>query len=277
MIIKSLEHTSTTDILNTFNLSFSDYFIAFALSLEQLEQKLKSEDIDLSISVGAFHENQLVGFILHGKRKLNNISTFYNAGTGVIPCERGQNLTQRMYQFCIPTLIAKNLKQGFLEVISNNDAAISIYKKVGFKTTRSLPCYKGIPQIKPANIAVGIRALDTVDWNLFKSFWDWNPTWQNQPETLNSISETLKTLAAYYNDMLIGYMIYNPKTNKIHQFAINNTHRHLGIATHIFDYVSKGKSVTLINIDQNDVATNSFLNTLKLEQFLTQYEMTILL
>ncbi|MEH6535862.1 MAG: GNAT family N-acetyltransferase [Psychroserpens sp.] len=277
MKITTLEHVKLNELLDTFNLSFSDYFVTIKLNFEQLKHKMISEDIDLSISVGAFNGGKLVGFILHGKRELDGIKTFYNAGTGVIPKARGQKLTKRMYVFCLPLLQNKKFQQGILEVISNNQTAIPIYKSIGFEITRHLPCYKGIPQTNQINQQLSFKKIDTINWNLIKSFWDWKPTWQNQPETINILSNTLEITVAYLNNVLVAYIIYNHESNRINQFAVHKLYRNQDIGSTLFNHVSKGKSVSLINVDGDDLQTNSFLKHLRLETFLTQFEMKIAL
>ena len=87
----NLSEINNKDILDCFNLSFSDYSIPFKLNLEQLENKLRNENINKDISVGAFNKNKLVGFVLHGDRIKDRNRIAYNAGTGVIPTQRGQN------------------------------------------------------------------------------------------------------------------------------------------------------------------------------------------
>lgn len=47
--IRNLENLSSTTLVATFNLSFSDYLVPFSLTKEQLEQKMKSENISLKI------------------------------------------------------------------------------------------------------------------------------------------------------------------------------------------------------------------------------------
>jgi len=277
MKITTLEYTKVDTILDTFNLSFSDYFVPFKLDIEQLKHKITSENIDLTISIGAFKDEKLVGFILHGYRHQDGKKTFYNAGTGVIPKERGQKLTKKMYVFCKPLLQEKNFKQGVLEVISNNEAAIPIYKSIGFKITRELSCYRGIPEIQHINENVILKDIEVINWETYKTFWDWKPTWQNHPETLNSLSKTLKTIVAHLNNSPVGYMIYNPKTNRINQLAVHKAYRNQKIGSTLFKHVSSGKSVSLINIDGHDIHTNAFLKDLNLEHFLTQFEMKILL
>ena len=92
---QTLENISTDKILEVFNLAFSDYIIPFCLTKEQLEDKIKSESIRLEFSVGAFENNQLIGFILHGFDVVDNMKVIYNGGTGVIPAKRGNKATAK--------------------------------------------------------------------------------------------------------------------------------------------------------------------------------------
>lgn len=147
MTIKTLEGISSQEILEVFNHSFSDYFIPFKLTHEQLVDKMKADRTDLSLSVGAFENDKLVAFILHGFDTINNEKIVYNGGTGVIPENRGAGLTKQMYSFILPLLKKKGIHKLLLEVISNNVQAIKSYKKSGFKVKRTLTCYKGTIKI----------------------------------------------------------------------------------------------------------------------------------
>ena len=62
--IHTLEKVNLHEILTVFNESFSDYFVPIKISLEQLQTKITSENIQMEISVGAFINNKLVGFIM---------------------------------------------------------------------------------------------------------------------------------------------------------------------------------------------------------------------
>jgi len=85
MEIKTLENIDKKDILHVFNKSFSDYFIPFKLTEEQLNSKMLADKTNLNLSVGVFENKNLIAFILHGFDKINNEKVIYNGGTGVIP------------------------------------------------------------------------------------------------------------------------------------------------------------------------------------------------
>ena len=85
MKITTLETSNIEDILSVFNSSFSDYSIPLQLNISQLKSKIEVDHVDLSLSVGAFENEKLVGFVLHGTSILNGEKVAYNGGTGVIP------------------------------------------------------------------------------------------------------------------------------------------------------------------------------------------------
>lgn len=108
MELKTLSNTSTEDILSVFNLSFSDYIVPFHLSIEQLTTKIAAEKINPDISVGAFEDGRLVGFILQAEKTGSGEKIIYNGGTGVVPESRGKGLVRKMYDFIIPILKERN-------------------------------------------------------------------------------------------------------------------------------------------------------------------------
>ena len=131
--LRTLENISTERLLETFNLSFSDYIVPFYLTKEQLENKIQSESIKLEFSVGAFEDNRLIAFILHGYDTIDNLKIVYNAGTGVIPAKRGNKLTAKLYEYALTILHKNDIDKVLLEVITTNKAAIKTYKNIGFK------------------------------------------------------------------------------------------------------------------------------------------------
>lgn len=275
MHIKTLESISPEKVLETFNLAFSDYMIPINLSSEQFKQKLFTENIDLGISVGVFNENTLVGFILHGNRLLDGKKTFYNAGTGVIPAERGHALTTRMYDFILPLLKKQGYNQGLLEVISTNEAAIHVYKKTGFTRTRSLECYRGSPQSLFVDSEIEMEETKALDWELFQRFWDWMPAWQYMPETIDLESDSLRKTLAKKDGVIVGYALLDRKSNRLKHLAVSKAHRKQLIGSSMIAYLSPGKALSVINVDGNDDATNAFMRKLGLEHFLRQYEMSL--
>lgn len=277
MRIQILKGLDTRTIVKIFNESFADYFTPFNLSADQLDAKMKADKTDLSLSAGAFDKKKLVGFILHGYDEIDNKKIVYNAGTGVIPKKRGAGLTQKMYQFILPILKEKKIDILQLEVITQNIQAIRSYEKSGFKTERKVLCYKGEAKISGVNNSVKIKNMPEYDWDLMKSFWDVQPTWQNSKRVLDSsINDTL-SLGAYLDNELVGYVIFSPDHQRIHQVAINRDFRRKKIASTLLGEVltTCGNNLSIINVDESSKSTQDFLKSLGFENYLDQYEMKL--
>ena len=135
--IKDLNSISITELVVVFNHAFEDYIIPIGLTKEVLESKIDHEHIQLNLSVGAFVDNNLVGFILTGVENDNGAYSIYNAGTGVIPEYRGMNFMRQMYSFLDQNLKSIHVKQHLLEVITTNHKAVHLYTSLGFNISRT--------------------------------------------------------------------------------------------------------------------------------------------
>lgn len=277
MEIKTLRGINIKDILNVFNESFSDYFIPFQLSEEQLTSKMLADKVNLDLSVGVFENSNLIAFILHGFDKINNEKIIYNGGTGVIPKKRGSGLTKQMYHFILPLLIEKGINKLLLEVITENAQAIKSYEKSGYKIERELLCYKGEISISNTNNNLAIKKLQDYNWNLMESFWDISPTWQNSKNVVNELRYNNISLGAYIQKQLVGYIIYNPNNKRLQQIAINKNFRQIKIASTLILKLIEGygRTLSIINVDKSLKSVNIFLEKIGFEKNLEQLEMKL--
>jgi ribosomal protein S18 acetylase RimI-like enzyme len=277
MEFNTLKGIETKDILHVFNESFSDYFIPFQLTEEQLDSKMLADKVNLNLSVGVFENGNLIAFILHGFDKINSEKIIYNAGTGVIPKKRGSGFTKQMYHFILPVLKEKGINKLFLEVIAENIQAIKSYEKSGYKIERELSCYKGEISISNINNNLEINKLQDYNWNLMQSFWDISPTWQNSNNVVNELRNTNISLGAYIKNQLVGYIIYNPNNKRLQQIAINKNFRQRKIAsTLMWKLIEKyGNTFSIINVDKSSKSVNTFLTKIGFEKNLEQLEMKL--
>ncbi len=273
--IKSLEEIEVDELLDTTNLAFSDYIVPFKISKEQLVEKMHSENVCLAYSAGVFEHNNLIGYILNFSKKYDGKLFVYNGGTGVIPTKRGNRLTVKMYDYLIPIFKKDKVDTLLLEVLVNNFPAIKTYEKVGFEISRTLKCFRGTINPKIEKITADIRQLDYCDLELFSSFWDFQPTWQNSREVLQKLKQTNTAIGAFIDDELVGYVIYNPSTKRVNSFAVKKQHRNKLIGKNLFAYISQHfcNTITIINIDENAAPTIKFLENIGLENYVNQYEM----
>ncbi|KFF22849.1 GNAT family N-acetyltransferase [Chryseobacterium sp. JM1] len=277
MEIRSLENTTTEELLAVFNTSFSDYIVPFHLSLEQLELKITADKIDVKLSVGAFESEKLAGFILFAEKEEDGKRIVYNAGTGVIQEFRGQGLVRKMYDYRLPLFKERKTDVLILEVIEGNDPAIRAYQNLGFKIVRRLLCFNGIIDIKEKKSEIVIKEIETFQWEVVRSFWDIEPSWQSSIPVLDRILQDCRILGAYKDEQLVGYAIYNPAVRKVYQIAVDKNKRNQGIGTQLFSAIGEmtdGQAISVNNIDDSSVNTAAFLeNTVGLKNWGSQFEM----
>jgi GNAT superfamily N-acetyltransferase len=275
--IRTLENSSIKEIAETFNLAFSDYIVPFHLNEEQLERKIKSESVNLSLSPAAFRDDKLVGFILHGQDIVDGNLVMYNAGTGVVPKERGNKITAQLYNYILPQLKKEGASKVILEVITENNAAISTYSKIGFKLYRHLNCFKGQLQLEENKKSYNIKTLDAIQWDELERFWDFEPSWPNSSRTLEKAGAMNIFIGIYDGKTLAGYLVYNPSAKRVQQFAGAKDQRNKGLAQELFRHVANNYSreISIINVDGRSAETNKFLQEIGLQHFISQQEMEL--
>jgi len=93
---KTLENTIMETLYKTFLNAFSDYQVKTDLSFWKFQRMLERRGYVSEVSIGAFENQALVGFVLNGFRNWNGKLTVYDTGTGVIGEYRKQGITSNM-------------------------------------------------------------------------------------------------------------------------------------------------------------------------------------
>jgi ribosomal protein S18 acetylase RimI-like enzyme len=282
MEFHTLEQIPIEALRTCFNASFADYELPLQMDETAFIHKLIVEDINLSISVGAFYNNALVGFILFGLDTVNGTVTAWDGGTGVIPAYRGQQLTQRMFEYAAPILKGKGTKRVILEVLENNIGAHRIYQKIGFKDVRKLHAYKGYFGSTHQQSHT-IEVQTNYDTNTLTNLCDWQPAWQQMNNRVSNWGDAVTTIAIKQGRNIIAYAHYTTlnkhatPSRRVLQFAVAKEHRRQGSATALFQHIAGDNSlpITVINVDEHSDNSNSFLKSIGLECFVSQYEMEI--
>ena len=96
---QSLQEISMQQLAECFNLAFSDYEQPIRFTLESLKYYLTASAVDLSLSFGAFCEDQMVAFILNSSGMYQDQRVVFDAGTGVIPGHRGKKVFSGLFEY----------------------------------------------------------------------------------------------------------------------------------------------------------------------------------
>lgn len=276
MRLHNLQEISIEKITDCFNKAFENYFVPIKLSTEQLSSKLKSENISLEYSVGVTIDKELAGFVLIGIDNEKKIA--YNAGTGVIPKYRGQQITEKMYPFVLSKLKEIGIKNHLLEVICENSKAIKIYESLGYFVLRKVNCYKGkVSEASHDNYK--IESIELPDEAKVKSFWTHYPTYQNTMHCIKSNPEKHSAFGLFDKEKLIGYIIFDRNSFRIKQFGVDEAFRNEGLGHQLFYHVQQlapEKEISIINIDEEDFEINDFLQNIGLKYLISQFEMKLI-
>ncbi len=270
-------------LYSTFIKAFSDYAVKMQPSKEQFFEMLTRRGVRYDLSVGAFSGHQLIGFNLNALDLWKGRLTVYDTGTGVTPEYRGQGIASQIFAFSFPKLKQVSAQQYILEVIDTNVSAIRVYEKVGFREVRKLESFKlsgGVTRGPVEELTgVDLRIESKPDWELFQSFWDWEPSWQN---SINSIKRSLDSkvlVCAFSEGCCVGYGIVYTSNGDIPQLAIDKGYRRRGIGTRLLQSLEmqiKSEQIgRMINIDASAEGTLGFCEAVGMRKIVNQHEMLL--
>lgn len=273
--IATLKDVSIPQLTNAFNSAFEGYAVPMRMSEDQLIQKIHAECIDLSLSAGAFDNNEIVGFILIGIDTVDGVKTAWEGGTGVLKGYRGKRLSVQIFEYIFPVLKASGVKRIQIEMLETNEPMYRIHSGLGFNVTRKLHAYKGIPSGKP-NPNHRVEILTDPDIESLKMMDDWQPAWQQMNKRVAGWGDKITTIGIKDNDNIVAYAHYDAERNRVFQFAVDNQYRRRGMGTAMFQYMSKGtESLSVINVSQHSQDARAFLDATGLQNFINQYEMSM--
>ena len=271
-----LSANDSTKLFECFLEAFSDYQVDMRVSREEFEQRLVRDGVRLEISAGAFDATRMVGFYMNALGEWQGEPTAYDAGTGVIPAYRRQGIAEEIFAFMMPRLKEASVKQYLLEVLTGNERAVALYRKLGFVDTRRLAVFRrSAPLFTEAGPEV--RRIDEPDWEWFKSFWDGDPSWQNSIDAVERIPNDRVLVCAYVDETCVGYGVAFKPFVSLMQLAVAHAYRRKGLGSRILSALQREASGTeslkVSNIDEGLKGTLAFYESNGFKMVLEQYEM----
>ena len=276
-----LSSADTNSLYECFLAAFSDYQdnyqVDMQMSQEQFRQRLVRDGVRLEISTGAFDDDTMVGFYLNASGTWLGKLTAYDAGTGVIPAYRGQGVAKELFRFMDAHLKEASHPQYLLEVLTANEPAVSLYRRLGFVDTRRLAVFRRSDPVAGQSDLEGVstRRVEQPDWELFKTFWDGYPSWQNSVDAVERIATDRVIICAYVDERCVGYGVVFKPAASLMQLAVAPAYRRKGIATMILSGLQREvtESLKVNNIDEELKGTMAFFEASGFKMGLEQYEM----
>lgn len=252
--------------------AFSDYQVDMQMSEQQFAQRLNRDGVQLEISAGAFDDERMIGFYLNALGDWQGTRTAYDGGTGIVPDYRGRGVAQELFAFVVSRLKERGVSQYLLEVLSLNERAVALYRKLGFVEVRKLMVLRSERIVEPIG-DFELRRVEKPDWELFESFWDGYPSWQNSIAAVERIPNDRVIVGAHVDGECVGYgVVFTPAANLM-QLAVAPAHRRKGIGSRILRELSAAETLKVNNVDEELKGTLAFFEANGFKVVMEQFEM----
>ena len=275
-----LNNTPIATLHQAFLNAFADYQVNMQMPLDEFAFRLRRDGVDTEISVGAFDGDQLVGFCLNGWGTWQREATVYDAGTGFLPEYRGRGMASEMFRFMNPQLKERGFNQYLLEVLTTNEPAVNLYRRLGFAEARKLAVFRTPTPLSTARTShEEVRLVEIPNWHLYQTFWSGYPSWQHSIEAAERIADST-AIVEYHNDRrCVGYGIVTKSSGLLIQLAVDKSYRRRGVGSLLLkalqDCVTTSESIKVNNVDENLKETMAFFEAVGFKLVLEQFEMVL--
>lgn len=279
MEIRSLTGVGMDVILTGFEEAFGGYAVDF--DRQELVEMFRRRGFDPDVSFGAFDNGALVSFILTGLGQYDGIPTAYDCATGTTPAYRGRHLAATLFDSVVAGLRERGIRQYLLEVLSENEPAIELYRRKGFAVAAEYDCFRIVSSdlvcsAKEPEGDFEIRRFEPELLGATEAFCDFSPSWQNSLGSLMRGAAGLGRWGAYVSGNLVGCCVHDPVTGDVARIAVAPGFRRRGIASVLMKRAlseSVSETAKVLNIPVSDKTLRPFLTSLGFSQGLSQYGM----
>lgn len=206
--VKRLTECTIQDAITAWNRGFEGYFVQMDMTPELFFNRLANEGLSLSHSLVAFDKQQPVAIVLNGFRTVNGQKISWNGGTGVAVEYRGKGVSKLIMEETLKVYDEEGVEAATLEAIKENEKAIRLYEKFGYKITDHLvylTCmFEGNPNTEITARSIRPEQIQTL------AFYNENVPWQCQWQSVKSGEAQVY----YIGDKPIGYSLFKRVWNQ---------------------------------------------------------------
>lgn len=261
---RALYEVNMQQLTTCLNLAFSDYDQPICFTTESLKHYLTASTVDLSLSFGAFYNEQLVAVILNSVGIYMHQRVVFDAGTGVVPEHRDKKVFSALFEYTIQQLKQHNIERYYLEVLQSNHHAVSIYSKKGFSVQRE---YSVLTASGPRQGWDNpIPAVPYSDFAGFSTTFSVQPSFEHTTHNVNQNPQLYEVL--HLDDR--AYCIYAKRNGEIIQLHYNELDALKEVMSAL---ISRYPSAMAKNIDCGCADVIRMLTEIGFTEILKQYEM----
>lgn len=133
--LKAVADCTWNEALQAWNEGFQGYFVDVQMNSMQFTKRLAMLELSPDRSVVAFEDTKPVGILLTGIRMIWGRKIAWNGGTAVAKCSQGKGIGRMMMEYILDCYRAEDVDVATLEAIGENEKAIALYEKKGYKVS----------------------------------------------------------------------------------------------------------------------------------------------
>lgn len=278
----TLANCSTHELHQCFTRAFGDYQVPMDMPMQRFQAMLARNGFVAKLSVGAFCEGQLVGFIFNGVRDYMNGKLAYDSGTAVLSKFRGQGIASRLLSHTFEVLTKAGINGYILECIKTNTKALALYEKNNFRRTRHFDCWQIDKEVLLSN-TVDIRFQYQLEegtpndlaaaQNILSSY----PSWQNSDAAIIAVSSQLQFVKLTdVHHKMVAFASWDPANGSVARLATWDVDAVLVLLQYIAQH-SDSPTVRMVNVDIEDRLLPLVLAEFGFTAYVSQVEMFKLL
>ncbi|HEX2617007.1 MAG TPA: GNAT family N-acetyltransferase, partial [Flavobacteriales bacterium] len=244
------------------------YFVQVSNDVAYWQHRFHCAAVDLHRSYGAFAGDELVAFIIQGFCAPDAVPTAFNSGTGVLPAYRGQQLVDRLYAHALPLLRHEGITCCTLEVIQQNERAIRVYERIGFRRMHAWRCFRGElapPARTVALLPIDRSRLDPI-WLSDDHLYSWDHRWP-------ALERSDGRWMMYAAEDVVGYVVLDPVTGRIARIGVQDEEDAAQWNTLMAGVCGLVRNVSIVNVHQRRTGLVAALLAAGLVEHVDQFEM----
>jgi len=281
MEIRNLKEIDFATLFRAFEQAFADYDIRFGEA--EVRAMLRRRGFRPELSFAAFDGERIAAFTLNGIGRYRGVPTAYDTGTGTLKAYRGRGLATEIFRHAVPRLREAGIGQYLLEVLQHNTAALAVYRRLGFGTTREFDCFRQRTECvrleldRPEHaLPCTIGPIDRQALAPAADFFDFAPSWQNDASSVARAREDLRALGACVDGRPVGFCLFDPLSGDLAQIAVDRLFRRRGIASRLLREMvaaNRCEIVKVLNVESSCRSLAEFLRNRNIVPAGRQYEM----
>lgn len=275
--IRTLTRDDFDELHACWMVAFGDYQVKIDMPPELLREMFAQNGLIYEVSVAAYKDNKMIGFLLNGMRTYDGVATGYDTGTALIPEFRGAGISSKLFPEAEKALIKKGMKNYLLEVIQTNEPACKAYLKNGFKVTRELLVFKTENIINKAISNPAVEIKETPYKKEFTTILEYKPSWQNSHDAIIAMGPGTVTYTAKENGQLVGYITFQKSRRRVLQIGAKNgpakKEIYMALLSKGLDHNLGGNDFVAVNIPPDAKDVIAAFEGCGFKKMLGQYEM----